>query len=224
MADRICSYEGCQRPLLTRGYCRRHYERLRYSGELQRVQQPRGTCSMDGCERPHKARGLCSTHYWRWRTGKDVDAPLDQRETYDGCVVDGCERRHHARSYCCMHSNRLRRGTDLHAPPTRASGEGTINVHGRLIMFRPEHPLANAKGCVINARLVLFAKIGYGPHRCHWCTAHVLWRIEDVNLRLEADHVDGDKLNDDPANIVPSCKACNIGRKNRAQARAQRGH
>lgn len=67
-------------------------------------------------------------------------------------------------------------------------------------------------------RAVLFDRIGYGPHRCHWCGRCVRWVPGagggggDV---LVADHVDGDRRNNDPGNLVPSCQGCNAHRDRR---------
>ncbi len=64
-------------------------------------------------------------------------------------------------------------------------------------------------------RLVLFEKIGYGPHRCHWCGDPIDWREGIAEHMVVADHVDGDQQNNDPDNIVPSCFGCNVTRDRR---------
>lgn len=64
-------------------------------------------------------------------------------------------------------------------------------------------------------RKVLFDKIGYGPHWCHWCGKNVNWRpgkkAGGGNV-LVCDHVDRDCRNNVPENLVPSCAGCNAHR------------
>lgn len=64
-------------------------------------------------------------------------------------------------------------------------------------------------------RLILFAKIGPGEHPCHHCGKLVSWDVslrDDHTRALVADHLDFDKLNNEPANLVPSCNLCNSTR------------
>lgn len=87
------------------------------------------------------------------------------------------------------------------------------------------HPLAPASGRVAVSRLVLYDKIGSGPHKCHWCGSSLEWRIGTSSHAPDAlfvDHLDWDRLNDDPANLVASCGDCNArraapGRRNAIQ-------
>jgi hypothetical protein len=80
------------------------------------------------------------------------------------------------------------------------------------------HPLADAKGVVREHRLLLYGRIGPGPHPCHWCGKQLDWRsVSKPNLPegvepLTVDHLDEDKRNNDAANLVPSCHRCNIRR------------
>lgn len=36
-------------------------------------------CSVEGCGRTHYGRGLCSAHYQRWRTGREVNGPIERK-------------------------------------------------------------------------------------------------------------------------------------------------
>lgn len=52
-----------------------------------------------------------------------------------------------------------------------------------------------------------------GPHRCHYCGTYVNWSNKRTAAGcLIAEHVDGDHLNNDPENLVPSCQTCNLKR------------
>lgn len=65
----------------------------------------------------------------------------------------------------------------------------------------PEHPIADKSGRVIAARHALYAKIGPGPHVCE-CDKIVDW--PDLKVR----HLDKNKKNINPDNLVVSCLSC----------------
>jgi hypothetical protein len=71
------------------------------------------------------------------------------------------------------------------------------------------------------ARIVLYEKIGPGPHPCHWCGEPVDWKQggQFVPGALLADHVDFDPTNDTPENLEPSCNPCNAHRTREADRR-----
>lgn len=58
-------------------------------------------------------------------------------------------------------------------------------------------------------KVVLYDKLGHGPHLCHWCGRPVRWVKGTAGDALIADHVDGDELNNDPGNLVAACNGCN---------------
>lgn len=100
-----------------------------------------------------------------------------------------------------------RRGKYL-GQPARGYSEnpgGYLDLHGQ-----QEHPLARIGGLLGEHRKVLYEKIGPGPHYCHWGCGKLLdW---GGSGGIIADHLDGDKLNNAPGNLVPSCSPCNTGR------------
>ncbi len=79
-----------------------------------------------------------------------------------------------------------------------------------------DHPLALQKGHVKTARLVLYEKIGPGPHPCHWCGLPLEWRPGNPHLpdALFVDHLDSNRRHNAPSNLVPSCCPCNVRRAN----------
>jgi len=86
------------------------------------------------------------------------------------------------------------------------------DVNHRRIRRDNTHPLAGASGLVSEARAVLFDRIGWGPHPCHWCGRRVQWKIGASGNKTDAliaDHLDNNPLNDASGNIVPACGTCN---------------
>jgi hypothetical protein len=79
-----CSFDPCDNTPETRGYCARHYSRLRRSGELKPL--PRGVpektleCTFEGCDRRRKSRGLCKAHDAQRARGTEL-FPIGQRPT-----------------------------------------------------------------------------------------------------------------------------------------------
>ena len=67
-------------------------------------------------------------------------------------------------------------------------------------------------------RRILFRRIGVGWHPCHHCGTMVTWEHslkKNPDTALVVDHLDENKLNNDPANLVPSCNICNASRNQR---------
>lgn len=87
----------------------------------------------------------------------------------------------------------------------------TIKEGYRYLFLDEAHPLKTRYNGrkVAEHRLVLWEKIGPGTHGCHWCNKPVTW-LKD----LQVDHIDWDKLNNVPDNLVPSCRPCNFDRHN----------
>lgn len=92
----------------------------------------------------------------------------------------------------------------------RAGGDRRISKQGYVVLrYQHGHPLASHHGELLEHRAVLYAKIGPGSHPCHWCGKLREWGGAGG---IHVDHLDEDKLNNDPENLVPSCKQCNGNR------------
>jgi hypothetical protein len=142
------------------------------------------------------------------------------------CSVEGCDRPGAKRtrngrvsqySMCGGHRTRFYKHGDVQAEnPIReqaAWGEGWINPQGYRRHSLTGHPTANRHGHVFDHRVVLYDAIGAGVHACHWCRVPVAWEVDQRDGGLEVDHLDGDKLNNDLSNLVPSCTGCNTSRR-----------
>ena len=81
------------------------------------------------------------------------------------------------------------------------------------------HPLAPYGASVQEHRLILYDKIGPGSHPCHWCGKVVEWKVrkrtDTTNGSLMVDHLDENRKNNDPGNLVPSCTGCNAKRSDK---------
>jgi hypothetical protein len=81
--------------------------------------------------------------------------------------------------------------------------------------------MPNRYSKVLRAWIYRFLVLRDGA-KCHWCgkipaalkglSAAIL--LLKVSPELEIDHVDGNKKNDDPSNLVLACKTCNVTRGN----------
>lgn len=87
------------------------------------------------------------------------------------CSVSGCDRRSDSKGLCASHYQRLRNfGNVMPDKPFTKSRFGSENPHwkggqthdgdGRIYLYRPEHPNANAWGYVYRYRLVAEEHLG----------------------------------------------------------------
>lgn len=65
MTDRICSVDGCGRPVKALGACATHYMRLHRAGVKKYATDHVALCSIDGCGSAYYAKGFCRNHYGR---------------------------------------------------------------------------------------------------------------------------------------------------------------
>lgn len=136
-----------------------------------------------------------------------------------GCSIEGCARQRVARGWCGTHWRRWRTHGDPLTTANAPWGAGTVNHSGYRVVSRRGHPLAAKDGHVFAHRVVLWEAIGPGEHLCHWCSTPVVWRQQTapgdrLADDLQVDHIDGDRLNNDLQNLVPSCRGCNLLRRN----------
>lgn len=167
-------------------------------------------CKIDDCTRQAHGLDLCSMHYQRLRKHGDPHQGGRRVQTA-ACVVDGCDRPARTRDCCPRHYRRLHRyGNPTAIAPPRAKVPSSRYEWS----YGQAHPIACADGKILTHRKVLFGKIGPGEHPCFWCGLLVIWaaRTKPFIGVLVVDHVDHDFQNNDPANLVPSCPACNAHR------------
>lgn len=133
---RVCSVEGCGRPVRThdggaRGLCARCYKRALRAGLPTRLKAHRRRCRVDDCLTDAIKLGLCNRHYLMRRRGEPIAAGCRaatcraharsqglcarhwklERTGIDrgGCGIGDCSRTLYARGLCKMHWQRDRR-------------------------------------------------------------------------------------------------------------------
>lgn len=155
-------------------------------------------CTIPGCVKPPCSRGLCQMHNWRLKHYGD---PM--REPYEPrlCSIAECGRKRKGRGLCSLHLGRQKRGLPFdYSPPVLAKKRYKMRM-------RPKHPLADRRGRVYEHRAVLFDCLSGGRLPCFWCGTPLEWLVN-----LFVDHLNHDRHDNRPENLVPSCNGCNAGR------------
>lgn len=175
-SHRICSLEHCNNPHKAKGYCEKHYLRLRKHGDPMVCKNPIGkrpkVCSVDGCDSPHHALGYCGRH--RAKVAKYGDplagterTPKKDREKW---IIEALS----AESDDCRfypYSN---------TPYTSVStAHGLMSLHRWICILAHGEPPAD--------RLVAAHKCGNGHLNC--CNPrHLYWATFKQNERDKAAH------------------------------------
>jgi hypothetical protein len=120
---RLCSFEGCEKPLRALGLCSGHRQQKARGEELRPlIRIERGVfkeCSVEDCERPHRAKGLCDKHYHSARYQSVAGPPREQvsrprrRQETRVCSFAGCEKLVHAVGLCSGHATQHYKGWEL---------------------------------------------------------------------------------------------------------------
>lgn len=118
MADRTCNFDSCERKHYAKGWCYRHYLRVRRTGTPADPppREPK-LCGICGAVRGRgSALGLCGKHYQRYKTHGDpfYDPARPRVVGVEICAIEGCEGVIQARGWCSAHWSRWRR----HGSPT----------------------------------------------------------------------------------------------------------
>lgn len=118
-STRECTYRGCWRKHLAKGYCKSHYEMIRQGKPLRPIvvySEYPTDCRVEGCRGKRKSRGYCQTHYVRILRGNDLEAPVNFKNPGATCRADGCQRPAKSVGYCVTHYARHYRGIGMDAP------------------------------------------------------------------------------------------------------------
>ena len=95
-----CKAEGCERGVFAKGYCQSHYSNQQNEKTMEKNKHEGNLCKVDGCERGVLTDGYCKKHYNYQRKKK-----TEERNKTLGnlCKVDGCERGVLTKGYCELH-------------------------------------------------------------------------------------------------------------------------
>lgn len=120
-----CAVEDCENNSVSKGYCPKHYARLKRHGDpLATKSRPRSSpgtrsiCEVDGCEIRVKGQGYCLKHYQRFKkTGDPLRNPSGRTtRTYapdELCSADGCGDAPRKSGLCGKHYQRLANHGDV---------------------------------------------------------------------------------------------------------------
>jgi hypothetical protein len=175
MFPRECSFDGCDKPFLAKGYCSAHYRQSRKGQPLRplrpfygkvRPYGPIGPCRFNDlpqvqsgewepCLATRSTGGWCAGHAAQWYEKRPLK-PLRRRRT--GCDFPGCLNRHSCRGYCAAHYQQLRQGKELTPLNLRKGWYKASN--GYVYIWEPNHPNAKSKGYVAEHAKVMAAILG----------------------------------------------------------------
>ena len=106
---KTCSFEGCERKILSKNLCATHY-RMRLSGkelkpineigQYPRDQKNKRMCSFDGCINLHRAKGYCSNHYNKLVNKKPIGYISPEAKK---CSINNCPDFSLCKGLCSKH-------------------------------------------------------------------------------------------------------------------------
>lgn len=140
-------------------------------------------CIIEDCSKKSKARGLCGKHYEQFRrTGSPLPRPKKVFIPVP-CTVEDCSVNFHALGFCRHHYNIFKR----HGDPSwvkKYTAEGYLHSHGYRILYRPNHPNADANGRLAEHRYLM---------------SEALKR--PLLPKEEVHHMDGNRANNNLSNL-----------------------
>lgn len=209
-----CVGNDCDKASFARGMCKTHYSRWRIHGDCNKVEERRlpKVCFVEGCGKKsdlrwQKLKPVCNAH-WQclYRYGTETPPPAAPLDPMPFCCVHKCKNEVRSRNnpYCEKHYGRVRRGVSLNddEPPMHRY----ISSAGYVILKKSNHPLAMKGGNVFEHRLVAYETHQGVCPGCFWCGLGLDWE------RAVIDHLDENKENNTPSNLVVACSPCNRAR------------
>lgn len=116
MSERTCAIDNCGRRILSRSWCRTHYDRWYRHGDPTATAPPRqaagSTCSVKGCEgvHPKVKQGMCGKHYQRYVKYGTTDLP---KRAVPVCAGPDCSRPAGVSGLCRSHYKQSHLGKPL---------------------------------------------------------------------------------------------------------------
>lgn len=123
------------------------------------------------------------------------------------CSTEGCNKpANRVGAGQCEKCYCRQRNTGSAYTPRRTFKYRYTDSAGYVKLQLPAHPLADVGGGIREHRAVLYDLLGEGPHPCHWCASILEWPA------IVVDHLNEDKADNRPKNLVCSCSPCNRAR------------
>jgi hypothetical protein len=128
------------------------------------------------------------------------------------CKIEGCGRKamYREQQVCQKHYFRFMRNGTYERAVKRM--DRRQDARGYWQMYMPEHPLADSTGQVWEHRKIVYERYGDNLPPCELCGKPVTWKTVHI------DHEDENRSNNDPKNLRPLCRGCNVSRPVRADA------
>lgn len=128
------------------------------------------------------------------------------------CKVEGCKRlaRYPSLGVCQKHYFRFRRNGSydlLQKEPRKLRRQ---DPRGYWQLYLPDHPLSDSTGYVWEHRKLVYDRYGIALPDCELCGKHITWETAHI------DHKDETPSNNDPENLRPLCRVCNVSRTPRS--------
>lgn len=97
---KLCNAKDCDREVNAKGYCDKHYRRIRKTGTTEKSSFIQKECYSPECKRGAKSKGLCDMHYRRLKTSGKIDLFVKIKPK---CKIQDCERPYIAKEFCRIH-------------------------------------------------------------------------------------------------------------------------
>jgi hypothetical protein len=126
------------------------------------------------------------------------------------CSIEDCPKptRSRAADLCAMHYHRQYRHGDVNKTAVGKTTRTDQSQYRRVT--RKGHPLADKYGRLWEHRANLYDKIGPGEHACYRCGVMLQWARGGPLPQIQTHHLNRDRSDNQPVNIVASCQPCNL--------------
>ncbi|WP_230953529.1 HNH endonuclease signature motif containing protein [Burkholderia cepacia] len=124
------------------------------------------------------------------------------------CKIEGCGRKamYRQQQVCQKHYFRFMRTGNYHLLPKPQRTARRQDSRGYWQLYMPEHPLADSTGQVWEHRRIVYERYGDDLPPCELCGKLLTWSTVHI------DHEDENPANNDPKNLRPLCRGCNVSR------------
>jgi hypothetical protein len=97
---KLCNAKDCDREVNAKGYCDKHYRRLKKTGTTEKPKFIQKKCYSIECKKDAKAKGLCDMHYRRLKTTGKTEPSTRIKPV---CKIENCKKPHAAKEFCRTH-------------------------------------------------------------------------------------------------------------------------